>query len=140
MILTKEDVLKLIPQDHPMVLVDELLSISDDGLQTSFFVEKDHLLVKDDFLMPAALIENMAQTAAVLSGYEAKQAKRKAKKGFIGAIKNFEIHHPVSVGSLLTTDLRVTYKVFNASIVEGIIRSGEKIIAEGELKIFLLDE
>ena len=140
MILSEKDVQNIIPQKHPFVLVGELLSIDEKTTRTNFKIPKNHILLINNELPSSALIENMAQTAAVRAGYFAKAQNSKPKTGFIGSIKNFEVYRTAKSGEILTTTITNTNEIFNASIVEGKIFCQEQLVAKGELKIFLIDE
>ncbi len=140
MILSEQEVTNIIPQKHPMIMVGKLISINEASITTEFTIPKTHILLENNILPNSALIENMAQTAAVKAGYIAKSQKSKPKTGFIGAIKNFEIFNSVSAGDTLTTTIETTNEIFNASIIEGVIYCNKQLIAKGELKIFLVDD
>lgn len=140
MILTKSEVENIIPQKAPMVMVGALISIDEKQVVTDFVIPEDHILLENHKLSDVALIENIAQTAAVKAGYSAKINNEKPKTGFIGAVKNFEIFQSVGAGDKLTTTVNTVNEVFNASIVEGEIYCQQKCVAKGELKIFLVDE
>ena len=139
MILNKSEVKNIIPQKEPMVMVDELVAIDERKLTSKFEIPKNHILLENGFLQRSALIENIAQTAAIKAGYLAKTNKTKPKTGFIGAIKNFEIFEDVKEGDILTTSIETTNEIFNASIIEGEIHCNRRLVAKGELKIFLVD-
>jgi len=139
MILSAEQVKKLIPQDDPMVMVGDLLYIDEKTTICQFTIPQNHILSENNLLNRTALIENMAQTAAVRAGYLAKQTGSIPKTGFIGSIKNFEILATVSCGQTLTTTIINTGEIFNASIIEGKIECDRQLIARGEMNIFLLD-
>lgn len=140
MILSELEVQAIIPQKHPMVMVGALLQIDDSKVVTEFKIPKDHILLKNGSLCESALIENMAQTAAVKSGYFAQKQNQKMKMGFIGAIKNFDFLKKVGAEDILKTMIVTTNEIFNASVIEGEIYCREQLVAKGELKIFLIDE
>ena len=140
MILTKSEVENIIPQKSPMVMVGALLSVDTKQVITEFVVPENHILLENSILNRTALIENMAQTAAVKAGYIAKTENKKPLTGLIGAIKNFEIFDTVKAGDILKTTIETTHEIFNASIIQGEIFCKNKRIAKGELKIFLIDQ
>jgi len=133
--------LELIPQKDPMVMVGALLEINEDSVKTEFVIPDNHILSNDEqFLNQSALIENIAQTAAVNAGYRARINKEEPKKGFIGAIKNFELFGKAKAGDTLETVIQLKNEIFNASIIEGEIFCNNTCIAKGELKIFLIED
>jgi 3-hydroxymyristoyl/3-hydroxydecanoyl-(acyl carrier protein) dehydratase len=141
MLLSSTETLELIPQKDPMIMVGALLEITNGKLKTEFRIPVNHILLdKNRCLSPSALIENIAQTAAVNAGYKAKINQEKPKKGFIGAIKNFEIFGKALAGDVLETSIHLKNEIFNASIIEGEIICKNQLIAKGEMKIFLIDE
>ncbi|MEO8117090.1 MAG: hypothetical protein ABI653_05520 [Bacteroidota bacterium] len=69
------NILKLIPQRPPFVMVDHLINADEKTAETSFLILPENLLVENGFLSEAGLMENMAQTAAAKAGYEASKKK-----------------------------------------------------------------
>lgn len=134
------EITKLIPQRKPMIMVDKLLSFTEKEVRTSFVIKADNIFVQNGILQEIALIENIAQTAAVGTGYDAFSKNETPKKGFIGAVKNFEVFDLPKSNDIIETKLVITAEVFNASVVEGEVFCNNKLIARAELKIFLLKE
>jgi predicted hotdog family 3-hydroxylacyl-ACP dehydratase len=133
------NIIDLIPQRKPMVMVDKLLMANNKEIITSFEIKTDNIFVQNGKLQEVALIENIAQTAAAGTGFNSLINNEIPKKGFIGAVKNFEVFKLPKIGEILETKLIVTAEVFNASVVEGMVFCNGVLIAKGELKIFLLE-
>lgn len=131
------DVLQLLPQQPPFVLIDALLQADDTVLRSSFTIPEEHVLVEDGLLSEAGLVENMAQTAAAGTGQKAWDEGKEAPVGFIGALKNLVVKERPAVGSTITTEIKVLHQVMQASIVQGTVWSDGKEIASCELKIFI---
>ena len=134
------EITKLIPQREPMIMIDTLLSFSEKEVRTSFKINKENIFVQSGVLQEIALIENIAQTAAAGTGYSAYSKSESPKKGFIGAVKKFEVHSIPKVDDVIETKLIITAEVLNASIVEGEVYCNSELIAKAELKIFLLED
>src|ERR1700748_865745 len=132
-----ENILLLIPQKPPFVMVDELLFSDDNITRTSFTVTADNVFVINGEFSEAGLMENMAQTAAAGSGNMARIENRPVANGYIGQVKNFEIHKLPKVGDKLFTEVRIEVQVFDAGIVSGKIWCNEEEIAQCEMKIFI---
>ena len=133
------EISKLIPQRKPMIMIDKLLSFSEKEVRTSFKINKENIFVESGVLQEVALIENIAQTAAAGSGYSAFSKSESPRKGFIGAVKKFEVYSLPKVNDVIETKLVITAEVLNASIVEGEVFCNNDLIAKAELKIFLLE-
>lgn len=146
MLVGRDDVLKFIPQRMPIVVVHGLTEHSDTRSTSVFNVEIDHLFVRDGKFLPSGLMENIAQTSALRSGYHFSQqvpAEGEAPEppiGFIGALKNFVVADLPSVGSVLYTTVEVTYEVMGMQVVEARVKCGKNVIATCEMKIFLSQE
>jgi 3-hydroxymyristoyl/3-hydroxydecanoyl-(acyl carrier protein) dehydratase len=129
-----------IPQKPPMVMVDRLVEIIDKTTVTSFLIRDDNIFCENGMFREPGLIENMAQTAAAGVGAKPGMKGGKAPVGFIGGIRNLKINDFPRVGQQIVTRITVMHEVFNATIVEGEVFLGEKLIAACELKIFLVNE
>ena len=146
MLVSREDVLKYIPQRMPIVVVHGLLSHSENASTSKFTIEDDHLFVRDGKLMESGLMENIAQTSALRSGFHFTQKMSEEGEmkdppiGFIGALKNFKIHELPKVGAVINSTVTVTYEVMGMQVVEAVVKCEDKIIAECEMKIFLSQE
>lgn len=133
-------ILDLIPQRPPMQLVSELLEASTHAAHTTWSIPTEPVwFCRQGQLLPVALLENMAQTAAAQAGFLALQSGAAPKVGFIGAIKNFAHNRLPTAGDLLHTRLQVLSEVLNFSVIQCEVFMNEEKIAWAELKIVLID-
>ena len=130
----------MIPQREPFVLVDTLESVTATAFTSTFMVPDAHVLVADGQLSEAGLMENVAQTAALGIGWQARTAGAPAPLGFIGSIDRVMIHDLPPTGTLLTTTVLVKHQVANVHVIEGSIRCAERIFATMEMKVVMVDE
>ncbi|MFM1876583.1 MAG: hypothetical protein RL266_2320 [Bacteroidota bacterium] len=146
MLVGREDVLKFIPQRPPIVVVHGLLEHSENSSVSEFHVEENHLFVRDGKFLPSGLMENIAQTSALRSGFHFSQQmqeggdQKEPPIGFIGALKNFVVSDLPSVGSVLKTKVTVLHEVMGMQVVEAEVQCGRIVIASCEMKIFLSQE
>jgi len=133
----EEDILALIPQKPPFVMVDKLLYSDDNISRTSFIIPADNVLVIDGKFSAAGLMENMAQTAAAGEGNLARIEDRPIDIGFIAGVKDLEVFELPSVGEELTTEVKFETRLLNAAIVTGKVYRNEEVIAQCEMKIFI---
>ncbi len=142
MLVQKKDIINLIPQKPPMVMVDTLLECSNNKAVTNLTIEPQNILVRNEYLTESGLMENIAQTAALMSGWlsRKKNGNGEIPIGVIGGIKNFRLYSLPQINTKITTEINVIHEVFNASIIKAEVRVGSKILAECEMKIFSLDE
>lgn len=136
MLVEKAEIVNYIPQRPPMVMVDGLKSHDDDLTVSRLHLNKENIFCNNGFFTEAGLIENIAQTAALRSGYSAKIGGDKPATGFIGAVKKFSLYELPKDTEILQTQISVKANLLNALIVEGKVFVDEKLMAEGELSIF----
>lgn len=146
MLVSREDVLKFIPQRQPIVVVHGLVSHSENTSVSEFFVEEGHLFVRDGKLLESGLMENIAQTSALRSGYHFSKQMSEGKGakeppiGFIGALKNFVVSELPPINSVLKTTVTTMHEVMGMQVVEATVECEERVIASCEMKIFLSQE
>lgn len=132
-----ENIISIIPQREPFLMVDKLIYADETLARTVFLINEENMLVEDGKISEAAMIENIAQTAAAHAGYFSIQNKETVKAGYIGAIKKLQIFLLPDTGSLLTTEIRITNQIFNVTIIEGQIFCNGGLVAQCEMKIFI---
>ena len=131
------EIQELIPQRPPIVMIDQVIEISESKVVCQFQVKKDNLFIDNGKLIVPGIIENMAQTIAAGAGYRAKAKNEKVKLGYIAAIKNLNIYALPSVGDSLTTRVQIVNQVFSVTIVQAEVIAGSKSIADCEMRVYI---
>lgn len=136
--LSKIDIHELLPQREPFVMVGSLQTFSMEKTVTNTEIKEDNIFVEDGVFTPSGIIENIAQTCAARIGYVNKYILKKGiQLGFIGAIKNLDIHSLPKVGEILTTTIYTIEEVFGMTLVKAEAKVGDTLIADTEMKIAL---
>ena len=135
------DVLTLLPQRPPFVMIDCLTHFDDVLTASRFQVKADNIFMGDDgVLNSCALAENIAQTCAARMGYINQYIlKDKVKLGFIGDIKHLKIWREARVGDELRTEIEVLQEVLQMTLVKATVKVGEETIVTADKKIALTD-
>lgn len=131
------DILLLIPQRPPFVMVDKLLSCDENSSKTSFRIDEENVLVIKGEFSEEGLIENIAQSAAAQAGYLAMMQNIPVKVGYISMVKNLEIFELPKINDELVTEVKVENRVFDMTVISGTVRSDDKVIAQCEMNIIL---
>ena len=134
--MEQHDILSLIPQRPPFVMIDKLLMINEKGATSIFKISEKNLFLSDGFLAEAALIENIAQTAAARIGYISLNEDKPAPVGYLAAVQNFEVFSLPKLNDEITTEIFIENVIFNAAIISGKIMCNKKNIAICNMKIF----
>jgi len=140
MILPIDDILPLIPQKPPFVMVSGLVYVAENSARSSFLINADNVFVKNNLFQEAGLLENMAQTAALGAGYVAKAANKPVLIGYIGAIKDLEIFSLPKVNDELITGITIENRILNVTVISGKVWHNDYLIARCEMKLFTRSE
>lgn len=132
------DILTLIPQRPPMVMVDRLLHCDIVVTETELTVSKDNIMVEDGHMSAIGLIENVAQTCAARMGYINLTSGKEVRVGVIGALRDMTIHSLPEVGSTIKTRIEVNDEVFGMTLAQAESRCGDMLLCSGTIKIALL--
>lgn len=137
MLVSKEQILSLLPQRPPIVMIDELLYIDETTTRCSFTVLSSNIFAENGVFGEPGLVENIAQTAAAGVGYRAGKTKDPVPVGYIGAIKDLQIFNLPRIGDTIITEVCVVSKVFDVTLINGKILCNNEIAATCEMKIFI---
>ncbi|MDT0677330.1 hypothetical protein [Autumnicola musiva] len=140
-ILEKEQILKLIPQKPPFVMVDSLYEYTAVTGKMGFSIPTDNLLVENGIFSEPGVIEHMAQSMSLHRGYQGFiSGLDKPKTGFIGAIKTVEVLELPEAGSQLTTYVEILHEIMKVTLVTARTEDENgNIIATSEMKTVTVD-
>ncbi|PWI29967.1 hypothetical protein DI383_09445 [Flavobacteriaceae bacterium LYZ1037] len=129
------DISHLIPQKKPFVMVDTLLDFTNSKVVSSFLIKEDNLFVKNNILLESGLIENMAQTVALHTGYDFFIKNEEAPTGYIGSIKKVEISKLPALNDIITTKVDILHEFNGVTMVAiNVFNNDNEEIASGEMK------
>lgn len=124
----------LIPQRAPFVMVDRLTYFDEEQSYAGLEVRADNLLVQGGAFTTAGLIEHMAQTIALHTGYDFHRNNLTPPTGYIGAIKDVVIHALPPVGATLSTTAKLVTRFMQVTLVETEVKVDGKMIASCQMK------
>lgn len=133
------DILQLIPQRQPVVMIEKLTYADDKSAKGRLFVKESNVFCHNAYFQEAGLIECIAQTAAAYTGYLRMLSNEKIKPGYIGAIKNLVIHSLPVINSEIHSEIVVENEILGCVIITGKIIQNDSILAECEMRIFLYE-
>jgi 3-hydroxymyristoyl/3-hydroxydecanoyl-(acyl carrier protein) dehydratase len=143
MLISEENILELLPQRSPMVMIDTLVSCDEKQVVSRFLIKENNIFLNENGFSASGIMENMAQTAAARTGWLMKNKTGGENKsvpvGVIGSIKNFKLHFQPRQGSLVETTITIEHEVMLATIVKGKAEVEGKLAAESEMQIFLTE-
>jgi len=136
----EENILLLIPQRPPLVLVDHLLEAHDHGCKTSFLIKEENIFIRDGKLTEPGLLEHIAQSAAARQGYLSQKSGQSPPIGYIGAIQHLEILGLPKINDNIVSKITIKNQIFDVMIVSGTVYCDEVELARCEMKIFISNQ
>ncbi|HBK71976.1 MAG TPA: hypothetical protein DDZ39_10045 [Flavobacteriaceae bacterium] len=124
----------LIPQKYPFVMVDELLHYSHKDVVSSLTISADNIFTKSNTFTEPGLIEHMAQTVALHTGYQFFLLNKPAPTGYIGSIKSVEILKLPRLNDRLITTVTVLHEIMGVTLVNIVVTLSGETIATSEMK------
>ncbi|SDX03708.1 hypothetical protein [Aequorivita viscosa] len=128
---------KLIPQRTPFVMVDKLLHFEESKVVAGLTISGDNIFTLNNIFTAPGLIEHMAQTVALYTGYRFYLKEEDAPVGYIGAIKKAEIFELPSIGKELKTTVNILHDIMGVTLVTAETECEGKVIASSEMKTVL---
>jgi predicted hotdog family 3-hydroxylacyl-ACP dehydratase len=141
MVMPDIDIESLIPHREPIKIINKVLEIQEDFAITTAIVNPGWPLFDGDAVDSLVLIEAVAQTAAIVEGHKRSKQGKAGVKGWLVGIKNAEFKVlKIPVNTKLTITVHSKYSFDNYGVVQGIIKTGEDILATIVLQALRLNE
>ena len=131
------DILSLIPQKPPFIVIDQLLFCEKEKTITAFTIPEDSLFIENGALSEMGIIENIAQTCAARLGYINREES--VKIGMIASVSNLEIFSRPKINSKIETTINVVFEMADIRLIEAQSTCEGKLVASCEMKVFLTD-
>ncbi|MCI9846188.1 hypothetical protein [Flavobacterium pectinovorum] len=136
-LLEKEAVENLIPQKFPFVMVNSLFSYSETSLVSGFKIEHNNIFLEENTFLEAGLIEHMAQSVALHTGYQFFLKNETAPTGYIGSIKDIEIKKLPQINDTIQSNVTVLQEFAGVTLVDIVTFLNNEEIAKGQMKTVL---
>ena len=135
-----DNIISLIPQRPPFVMVDKILSSGEANTISTFLVKEENIFVQNGLLKEPGMVENIAQTAAARAGVLAQAEDKPVRLGYIGAIRNLMVNGFAKINDEIITEITIEKQIFDVSVISGKITCNEQVLAQCEMKIFIINQ
>lgn len=136
-ILDKEAVENLLPQKFPFVMVDKMFSFDETSLVAGLKIQSENIFTENGIFLEAGLIEHMAQSVALHTGYAFFLKQEKAPTGYIGSIKQIDIKKLPSVNDEIQSTITIIQEFAGITLVDIVTTLNNEEIANGQMKTVL---
>jgi predicted hotdog family 3-hydroxylacyl-ACP dehydratase len=133
----KDFVQTLIPQRFPFVMVDALYDYSETTLVSGFTIQSDAVFFQNGNFIESGLIEHMAQSVALHTGYQFYLRKETAPTGYIGSIKDIIISKLPKLNDEIRTTVSILQEFGGITLVDVVTKLNDVEIAKGQMKTVL---
>lgn len=137
LLLEKEAVENLLPQKFPFVMVDSMFSYSETSLVSGYTIKSDNIFFDNNTFLEAGLIEHMAQSVALHTGYQFFLKNETAPTGYIGSIKEIEIKKLPKINDSIQSTVTILQEFAGITLVNIVTTLNNKEIANGQMKTVL---
>ena len=124
----------LIPQKKPFIMVDKLIFFSEDKVVSGLTVSDENIFSKNNTFTAPGVMEHMAQTVALFTGYQYFLKNLPAPTGYIGAIKKVEIFQLPTMSDELVTSVKILHEIMGVTLVHIDTVCDGIVIAKSEMK------
>ncbi len=136
-ITSREVLKKLIPHREPVILIDTLQYHDENSVISSFLVSEHNIFVSKHHFSEAGILEHMAQSVALHTGYAGYVSEKPTREGYIAAIKKAEILQLPKVNETIVTKVKITYSAMDMTMVTIQSKVDEITIATAEMSTIL---
>ncbi len=130
---------KLIPQRNPIIMVDAIFDYKKNNVVGGLTIKNDLIFVENNEFKEAGILEHMAQTVALYTGYQYYIKQLQAPTGYIGSMKSIEIFRSPKVNENLVTTATILHEVMGVTLVKIETKIKDEVIAKGEMKTVIVE-
>jgi predicted hotdog family 3-hydroxylacyl-ACP dehydratase len=124
-----DDVEKLIPHRLPMRLVEEMVRVDDQSIETTAVVRETWPTAENGCVRSIVLVELVAQSAAVLQGWKERHEKEAGIGGLLVGIQQATPTQPtVAIGTRLVCNVRISHGAPNYRAFEGEVKDAASMV------------
>lgn len=136
-ILDKTIVGELLPQKFPFQMVDKMFGFDETSVVSGLKITEDNIFFNGEHFLESGLIEHMAQTVALHTGYQFFLKKEAAPTGYIGSIKEIKIGNLPTLNDEIKTTVTILQEFAGITLVDIVTTLNETEIASGQMKTVL---
>jgi len=127
----------IVPHSETMSLLDEVISVDDDGLKATAFAKENNPFLLNNQIPAWLCIEYMAQTISAWAGSFAKMRGEEIRLGFLVGTRNFKANfESISLGEQLIVSIsKELYNENGLSVFSCHLSSGD-MLATANINVF----
>ena len=136
---SEHDPTAVIPHRPPILCLDRIVETGPEHAVTERVVRQGSD-VDGGALWEEALVEGLAQTAAVLNALADREQGRRSGKGMLVGVRKFDVNRRARLGERILFRVELIRRITPLTLMRGEARCGDEILARGELKFYVEEE
>jgi predicted hotdog family 3-hydroxylacyl-ACP dehydratase len=125
-----------IPQKGPMRLIDTLDHAENDSAIASTKIKEDMIFLRENGIMDdVAYAEMISQAIAAFNCFKGVEQPDAGEWLLVG-IENLEVKKSACIGDTLKISVKKQTELGSFSVIEGVVKRKEELLAKGKLKLF----
>lgn len=133
-LLHKDVVESIIPQKAPFVMVDTLFAFTSYNIVAGFTIQSSNIFVEAGRFTESGIVEHMAQSVALYTGYQYYLKNEPAPTGYIGSIKDVVVLSLPPAGGELITTATILQEFMGITLVDIVTKCNSIQIASAQMK------
>jgi radical SAM protein with 4Fe4S-binding SPASM domain len=135
------DVRPYLPQEEPMLLIDELVSVGERCGRVRARMPEGHPLADaSGYFDETVHIEMVAQGIATINSFHQTAEQRENTTGFLMSVRDFEVIHTLRAGETAEVEVEKVTKLGEFGVVHGTVMRDGKEIASGQITVWHTEE
>ena len=118
-------------------MIDKMFSYTESTIVSGLKVTNDNIFVHDGVFTESGLVEHMAQSVALHTGYQFFLRQEPAPTGYIGSIKEIEIQKLPKLNDEIQTTVTILQEFGGITLVDLSTSLNNEVIATGQMKTVL---
>ena len=118
-------------------MVDKLYSYTETSLVSGLKIQSDNIFFHNENFLEAGLVEHMAQSVALHTGYQFFLKQESAPTGYIGSIKEIEIRALPKRNDEIRSTINILHEFAGITLVDISTTLNDVEIARGQMKTIL---
>ena len=121
-------------------MVDAIFEYEENRIVGGLSIKKESIFVQNNEFKEPGILEHMAQTVALYTGYQYYVNQMEAPTGYIGSMKAIEIFRLPKVGEKLRTKVDILHEIMGVTLVHIETKIEDEVIAKGEMKTVIAEK
>lgn len=134
-IVEGSEILRYIPHRDPIVMVDKFYGIEGAKSVSGLLVTHKNIFCENGYLIECGIIEHVAQSAALRTGYYFISKNEPVPIGFIGSVDKVKIYRLPRIGEELITDIEIEAELAGITLLSAQVMVDNIVIAECRMKV-----